>query len=49
MPSVITTRGNDTVAQCCQAPLSLLPLTPSTLLEPDQQVIPQTVVFQTWR
>jgi hypothetical protein len=34
MPSVITTRGNDTVAQGCQAPLSLLPFDPSTLVEP---------------
>ena len=34
MPSVITTRGNDTVAQCCQVPLSLLPFDPSSLLEP---------------
>ena len=35
MPSVITTRRNDTVAQCCQVPLSLLPFDPSTLLEPE--------------
>jgi hypothetical protein len=34
MPSVITTRGNDTVAQGCQVPLSLLLFDPSTLLEP---------------
>jgi hypothetical protein len=33
-PSVSTTRGNDTVAQCCQVPQSLLPFDPSTLLEP---------------
>jgi hypothetical protein len=35
MPSVITTSGNDTVAQCCQVPLSLPPFDSSTLLEPE--------------
>jgi hypothetical protein len=35
MPSVITTRGHDTVAQDCQVPLSLLPFEPSTRLALD--------------
>ena len=34
MPSVITTRGNDTVAQGCQVPLLLLLFDPSSLAEP---------------
>ena len=41
MPSVITTRGNDTVAQCCQVPLLLLcSIHPACW---SQQVIPQMV------